>query len=295
VLAAARSGLYLSTDNGNEWRGLAYPPAAGIEWYLVAIDPSDSQNVLAASNAMGMIVQGHDEQWRRVSDTPGPRMSWRAIAFAPSNPEIVYAGTSAFYSAGTFDDGMAAGGVYVSETRGSTWRQANDANSRNANVAALAVAPHDPKVVYAATCNRGLLRSTDGGRRWETIRIGQRVRDVRALAIDARDARILYAGVRDGGVWKSLNGGESWQHSSNGMDAEASITDIVLDPTNPRLLYAADIRTGVYRSQDAGELWAQINEGLRTRAVNALAISSDGRILYAATEGEGVFRLDIEK
>jgi hypothetical protein len=32
VLAAARSGLYLSTDNGNEWRGLAYPPAAGIEW-----------------------------------------------------------------------------------------------------------------------------------------------------------------------------------------------------------------------------------------------------------------------
>ncbi|MDP2899249.1 MAG: hypothetical protein Q8Q12_22155 [bacterium] len=295
VFAAARSGLYLSTDKGNEWRGLAYPPAAGIEWYVVAIDPSDSQNVLAASNAMGVIVQRRGEGWRRVSDRPDPRMSWRAIAFAPSNPAIVYAGTSAFYSAGTFDDRMAAGGVYVSEDGGSTWREANDANSGDANVAALAVAPDDSKVVYAATCNRGLLRSTDGGQRWQTIRIGQRVRDVRALAIHPRDSQILYAGIRDGGVWKSLNGGESWQHSSSGMDAEASVTDIVLDPTNSQTVYAADVRTGVYRSQNGGQWWGRISEGLRTRAVNALAISPDGRTLYAATEGEGVFRLDMEK
>jgi photosystem II stability/assembly factor-like uncharacterized protein len=295
VFAAARSGLYLSTDKGGEWRGLAYPPAAGIEWYVVAIDPSDSGNVLAASNAMGVIVQRQGERWCQVSARPGPRMSWRAIAFAPSDPTIIYAGTSAFYSAGTFDDEMSAGGIYVSEDGGSTWRQANDANSTSANVAALAVDPHNPKVVYAATCNRGLLKSTDGGQRWQTIGIGQRVRGVRALAIDPRDSQIFYAGLRDGGVWKSLSGGESWQHSSSGMDPEASVTDIVLDPTNSQVLYAADIRTGVYRSEDGGKLWVRINEGLRTRAVNALSISSDGRTLYAATEGEGVFRLDIEK
>jgi photosystem II stability/assembly factor-like uncharacterized protein len=77
------------------------------------------------------------------------------------------------------------------------------------------------------------------------------------------------------------------------MDPEASVTDIVLDPTDSRILYAADIRTGVYRSEDGGRFWVRIDEGLRTRAVNALAITSDGRTLYAATEGEGVFRLDI--
>ncbi len=297
VFAAARSGLYLSTNKGGEWHGLSYPPAAGIEWYVVAIDPADPRDVLAASNAMGVIVQSHGapRRWRQVSMRPGPRMSWRAIAFAPSDPTIVYAGTSAFYSAGTFDDEMSAGGVYVSQDRGSTWIQANDANSRGANVAALAVSPHNPKVIYAATCNRGLLRSNDGGHQWQTIKIGPRVRDVRALAIDPRDPQTLYAGVRDGGVWKSLNGGEGWQHSSVGMDPEASVTDVVLNPTDSQVLYAADLRTGIYRSEDGGKLWVRINEGLRTRAVNALAISSDGRTLYAATEGEGVFRLDIEK
>jgi len=297
VFAAARSGLYLSANKGGKWRGAAYQPAAGIEWYVVAIDPTDAGNVLAASNAGGVIVQSRGEhwRWRQASESPGPRMSWRAIAFAPSDSAIVYAGTSAFYSAGTFDDRMAAGGVYVSKDGGRTWRQANDANSKDANVAAIAVAPRNPRVVYAATCNRGLLRSADGGRRWQRVRIGLRVRDVRALAIDPRDPRVLYAGVRDGGVWKSVNDGESWQRSSSGMDAEASVTDIVFDPTDSRVLYASDIHSGVYRCNDGGKLWARINEGLRTRAVNALAISSDGRTLYAATEGEGVFRLDIGK
>jgi photosystem II stability/assembly factor-like uncharacterized protein len=295
VFAAARSGLYVSTNKGSEWQGVAYPPAAGIEWYVVAVEPFDSWNVLAASNAMGVIVQSYGERWhwREVSKHPGPRMSWRAIAFAPSNPAVVYAGTSAFFSAGTFDDRMGAAGIYISENGGGRWREANDANSRDANVAAIAVAPHDPRIVYAATCNRGLLRSTDGGQRWQTMRIGQRVRDVRALAIDPTDPQIVYAGVRDGGVWKSVDGGKRWQHSSSGMDPEASVTDIVLDPTDSRILYAADIRTGVYRSEDGGRFWVRIDEGLRTRAVNALAITSDGRTLYAATEGEGVFRLDI--
>jgi uncharacterized protein (TIGR03437 family) len=60
------------------------------------------------------------------------------------------------------------------------------------------------------------------------------------------------------------------------------------------VIYAGDALTGVYRSQDAGQTWEQINQGLRTRAVMALAISSDGGTLYAATQGEGVFRLDLK-
>jgi hypothetical protein len=61
------------------------------------------------------------------------------------------------------------------------------------------------------------------------------------------------------------------------------------------VLYAADRLSGVYRSTDGGVSWQPINEGLRMRAVNQLALTPDGTSLYAATEGEGVYRLDMAK
>jgi uncharacterized protein (TIGR03437 family) len=77
------------------------------------------------------------------------------------------------------------------------------------------------------------------------------------------------------------------------MDPGARIRSIVVDPTSSQVVYAADLRTGVYRSDDGGKLWVQIAKGLTMRAVKALAISSEGGTLYAATEGGGVFRLDV--
>lgn len=297
VFAAARSGLFVSPDRGGQWVGLNYPPASCMEWHAVAVDPADSQHVLAANNWQGTLVQSHDggRTWRSVGERPGPKMSWQAIAFAPSDPKTVYAGTSAFFSSGSFGDHLAAAGIYVSRDGGRTWQPANDANSADANVAALAVDPHRPAVVYAATCRHGLLKSTDGGGRWQPVNQGLRVKDTRAVAIDPTNPQVLYVGLENAGICISTDGGDRWRPCGNGMDPEAAIRDVVLDPKNPRTLYAADIRSGVYRSTDGGGVWMRINDGLRTRAVQALAISSDGGTLYAATEGEGVFRLDLDR
>jgi hypothetical protein len=71
------------------------------------------------------------------------------------------------------------------------------------------------------------------------------------------------------------------------------LSDVVFDPTDPQVMVAADRLSGVYRSTDGGATWQLANTGLRTRDVNKLAFSSDGAHLYAATEGEGVFRLDL--
>jgi len=68
---------------------------------------------------------------------------------------------------------------------------------------------------------------------------------------------------------------------------------MVIDPLNPETLYAADFSLGVYVSADGGASWHPINDGLSTRAVRHLAISTNGKVLYAATSGEGVFRLDL--
>ncbi len=103
----------------------------------------------------------------------------------------------------------------------------------------------------------------------------------------------IFAGVERGAIFKSDDGGITWKRSASGLNPEASVTDIIFDPTNPGTIYLADQLSGVYRSVDGGNTWALINKGLSSRAVNALAISADGMHLYAATEGNGIYRMDI--
>jgi photosystem II stability/assembly factor-like uncharacterized protein len=295
VLAAGRSGIFVSYDGGGEWLGLNYAPGNSLEWYVVAIDPTDPQRVVAANNWTNVILRSRDagRTWQSVSQSPGSMMSWRAIVFAPSDPQTVYAGTSAFYSAGTFDDALSAHGIYVSQDGGETWHQANDTMSQDANVTDLAVDQQNPQVVYAATTNHGLLKSSDGGKNWTAINQGL-PGSVAALSVELHpsDARVVYTGLESAGLYRSDDGGAIWQSSAAGMNPEASVSDIVFDPTNAQVMYASDHMSGVYRSTDGGTTWRAVNSGLRMRDVNALAISSDGQHLYVATEGEGVFRLD---
>jgi hypothetical protein len=77
-----------------------------------------------------------------------------------------------------------------------------------------------------------------------------------------------------------------------GFNPESTISDIAFDPAVAGRVFAADQGGGVYLSDDHGRTFQAAAEGLRTRAVNALALTSDGGHLYAATEGEGVYRLD---
>ena len=100
-------------------------------------------------------------------------------------------------------------------------------------------------------------------------------------------------GTNDAAVFKSTDGGASWRASKAGLIPNAGIRALVLDPTNPSTLWAGDQFSGVYRSVNAGETWAPMNVGLSRHAILAMAISNDGRTLYAGTEGEGMFRLDI--
>ena len=72
-----------------------------------------------------------------------------------------------------------------------------------------------------------------------------------------------------------------------------NIGSIVINPVNPQTLYAADTHLGVYVSTDGGASWTPINDGLSNKAVTSLALSADGWVLYAATSGEGVFRLEL--
>ncbi|MEE8363893.1 MAG: hypothetical protein V3S18_07475 [Dehalococcoidia bacterium] len=302
VYVIGRTGPFCSTDGGTTWEGLNYDPATFAEWYAVAVDPSDPRTVLVSDEHQGIILRSTDggRRWEIVLEHPGPdpddfrqRHGYAAITFAPSDPSVVYAGMRR--GRRNINEGLAdpSFGIAVSMDGGLTWFDANDALTETRNVNVLAVDPSSATTAYAATVRGGVFKTVDGGRSWEAVNQGLAVLDIRALAIDPANPSLLYAGAENGGVYRSTDGAATWEAITIGMDPQAAIRDIVIDPSNTRLVYAADLRTGVYRSDDGGDMWIKIADGLRTRAVKALAISSDGSTVYAATEGEGVFRLDV--
>jgi xyloglucan-specific exo-beta-1,4-glucanase len=116
---------------------------------------------------------------------------------------------------------------------------------------------------------------------------------VRTVAVSPANRQRVLAGAEGWGMYASSDGGDTWQASYAGLEPNSSLDDIVFDPTNAQVVYCSDFRSGVYRSTDSGATWTKINQGLRNRTATDLSISADGQHLYVATDGEGVFRLDV--
>ncbi len=305
VYVVGRSGPFVSTTGGKSWAGLTHEIPLECEWFGLGYD-SHTGVLLIAASWMAPLYRADDggRTWQFVHNIPEaaqtvPRQGitnecgFKALAFASSNPSIAYAGEC--QGDGSLDQGIHAVGfgVHRSEDGGKTWHTANDAKMATLNVHVLRVDPHNADIVYAGTLEQGVLKSTNGGYSWAYAREGLATKSVRALAIDPLDPQILYAGADKGGIYKTIDGGARWTRCAQGMLPEPEIQSIVTDPVRPGTLYAGDMRMGVFVSEDAGRTWRSFSNGLRTRSVMSLAISADGSVLYAATDGEGLFRMDL--
>ena len=265
---------------------------------------------------------------RKAGGGPDNRYGAKAIVYAPSNSNIVYAGFRTGRNLTESRMRKRGLGVYRSADGGRTWEERNgNLGDYARNINAMAVHPLNSDIVYIGTLRSGLYRTTDGGRSWMMKNKGLIGSDVRSLAIDRDDPRAIYAGLGEGaGICKSTDGGDNWVPIGNGIEIICPpallplgkvqqdvsfqeprtvisstdyaiqwsvITSILIDPARPETVYVSDLATGVYRSKDGGKLWTPINNGLSTKAVTDMSISTDGNTVYAATSGEGVFRLDL--
>jgi MYXO-CTERM domain-containing protein len=295
VYAASRSGIFVSQNGGEDWAGIASGEFKDNDWHAIAINPSDPSRLLSEQtcNRRALYSSNSGRSWI-VTTRFEDNAAWLTFEFAPSDPQVVYAGTAGFISCGGFGSEYPAHGIYTSQDGGMTLVEANDANTKDAAIAQLAIHPQDPLTVFAASFNKGLLKTSDGGKTWQSpapeLFKGKSTTAVR-LAPD--NPNLMFAGRSFGGLLRSEDGGDTWKISASGLNPEATVVDIVFDPTNPQVIYLADLFSGVYRSTNSGATWLQVNNGLDMKAINALALSSDGLHLYAASEGRGVFRLDL--
>jgi photosystem II stability/assembly factor-like uncharacterized protein len=295
VYAASRSGIFVSQNGGEDWNGIASGEYKDLDWHAISINPADTSKLLSEQtcNRRALYSPNSGRSWitrMHFEDN----VAWRTFEFAPSDPNVVYAGTAGFISCGSFGSEYPAHGIYASQDGGGTLTAANDANTQDAAIAQLAVHPQDPLTVFAASFNKGLLKTVDGGKTWQTVAPELfQGKSATAVRFAPDNPNLLFAGRSFGGLLRSEDGGNTWKSSVAGLNPEATVVDLVFDATNPQVIYLADLFSGVYRSTNSGVSWLQINNGLEMRAINALALSSDGLHLYAASEGRGVFRLDL--
>jgi photosystem II stability/assembly factor-like uncharacterized protein len=222
--------------------------------------------------------------WRPIFDGQ-PTQSIGAIAVAPSDPRVIYVGSGE----GLQRPDLSVGdGIYKSTDGGETWQHLGLRDGQQ--IPALLVDPRDPERVFAAVlghpygpnAERGVFRSTDGGRTWEKVLYKDQNIGAVDLAFDPADSHTVYASlwaarqapweigasfqVPGSGLYKSSDGGTSWQPSTRGLPSAAEglgRIGIGIAPSQPRRLYAqvdADSsHGGLYRSDDAGASWQRVN------------------------------------
>jgi photosystem II stability/assembly factor-like uncharacterized protein len=195
--------------------------------------------------------------WEPVFDAM-PIASIGALAVAPSAPDVVYAGSgeSTLRDSASFGNGM-----YKSVDAGKSWTHIGLDGTQH--IGKIAVHPTNPNVVYvaaighqyAANPERGVFRTTDGGRSWKKVLFHNDDVGAVEVVIDPSNPRVIYAGLWNtrrppwfiyaptngpgGGIWKSTDGGDTWKQLTSGLPPEGTgRIGIAVAPSNPRRVYA---------------------------------------------------------
>ncbi len=318
IIVNGRSGPFKSLDGGTKWQGISFTPATFAEGLAVAIDPSNEKIFYISDEHQAIIFKSIDagKSWIAAFRHPSAdasdaenRHGAKELHIAKTNPKMVYAGFAQdkLFSEPRKENFANSFGVYKSVDAGNTWTEKNSGlETSSKNITAMVLSNSDPNLVYIGLREGGIYKTTDGANTWTKIsNTDLDATGIYALAINVTDESTeIYAGTSTQGIYKSSDDGSSWtkvlsEETASSPDlslAESNtklIRSIQIDSKNPNTIYAADWYSGVYVSRDAGFSWELMNEGLTIRAINDLEISNDGKILYAVSRGEGVFKIFI--
>lgn len=246
-----------------------------------AVHPNDRSTYYVAAACGGVWkTTNAGTTWTPIFDNEGS-YSIGVVVLDPKNPNVVWVGTGENNSQRSVGYGD---GLYRSEDGGKSWKNMGLKNSEH--IGKIVIDPRDSNVVYVAAQgplwgpggDRGLYKTTDGGKSWiPVLKISENT-GVTDVVLDPRNPEVLIAATYqrrrhvwtliDGGpesaVHKSTDGGKTWRKLKNGLPTEEmGRIGLALAPTNPEIIYAIiesiDKKGGIFRSNDQGETWERRN------------------------------------
>lgn len=246
-----------------------------------AVNPEDhSEYYVATSSGHLWKTTNNGTTWKAVADTLPYSLS--VVVIDPNNSNVVWVGT------GENNHQRALGygdGVYKSIDGGETFTNMGLRESRQ--IGAIVVDPQNSNIVYVAAegsvwgpgGDRGLYKTTDGGKTWNKILNISENTGVNNLVIDPRDSKVLYAtseqrrrhiftkigGGPETAVYKSTDAGATWEKIMNGLPSvDLGGTGLAISPVNPDVLYlsleAAEKKGGFFRSTNRGASWEKMSD-----------------------------------
>ena len=219
--------------------------------------------------------------WKNISDGFFKTGSVGAIAVAESDPNIVVVGMGEHAARGVMTS--MGDGVYKSMDAGKTWSHLGLDKTRH--ISDVVIHPTNPNIIYvtaqgaqyAPSKERGIYKTTDGGKTWKNILSVNNTTGASSLSMDMTNPRILYAsmwqhqrypwvmesGGENSGLFKSIDAGTTWTKMKLGLPKDFGKSGISVSRANPDRVFAvieaAGKKGGVYRSDNAGKTWKQVN------------------------------------
>ena len=211
-----------------------------------------------------------------------PTSSISDVVLDPSNPGIVWVATG---EVNIRNDVLDGAGLYRSTDAGNTWQLMGFKDA--GNISKVVVDPHNSNIVWVAVLGhvwgtnpeRGVFKTTDGGKTWKKVLFVNDHTGAIDLTIDGDNPQVLFAalwqaqrypwkldeGGPDSGLWRSTDGGDTWTRLTTDLPKPPiGRISIAVAPSNPERVYALiETQRGnglLFDSNDLGEHWQQVSD-----------------------------------
>jgi photosystem II stability/assembly factor-like uncharacterized protein len=258
------------------WREIG-PMRAGRTRALAGVPSQPATFYLGAVNGGVWKTTDAGATWHSLWDNQSSG-SIGTIAVSLSDPETVYVGSGEGLQRPDLSTGD---GVYKSTDGGQTWTHLGLSDGQQ--IGQIAIDPKDADRVFVAVTGhpygpngeRGLFRTTDGGKTWKKVLSVNDKTGASEVQIDPQNPRIVFAGMwqrqeapwengawigADGGLFRSTDGGDNWTKlTGHGLPDDILQVQMTISPTDSKRIYAAvaTVRgtVGLFRSDDEGVNW----------------------------------------